>query len=637
MSGIFGIIRPPSVPVADAELAQMADTLKHRGPDGIRCSAVENAGLGHCMLHSTPESLHEILPFCDEASGLAITADARIDNREQLLADIPVRPTSGEVVCDSQLILRAYMKWGESCVDHLLGDFAFAIWDERVQSLFVARDHMGCKPFYYHCHAGVFVFASSAMAVARIQAVKATINEGRVADYLVQELEGINKTCSWYNEISRMPPAHSGHYSNNHFRVRQYWTLQSADISHLKTDEDYQEAFTEIYTEAVRTRLRCHTEPASMLSGGLDSSTIVALARDVLVAEGRPPLRTYSGISEEGESCPETQSVEAVVAQGDLISTYLRPSDTDKYTNALTSAMEVMEDPFDGSWTLLAPMFHLAAIDGGRVLLSGVDGECAVGAPTNYITRLLRSGLWRNAWREARGFSRHFWCGDYSAPQLYLRALYSCLVPESLRVIKRRFCAPVRYKRFCEKSKIEPEFAQRVNLFGRVLEYEQSMLSDSRASLRSWHQHIVQVPYLTVAIERYERLASYFGVDVRHPLLDIRLLEFSAALPLSQKVRGGWSKFMLRRVADERLASSIAWREGREQLGWKFTERRAKNLESGLGFPVDAMKELLAPYVSQRRLEQCQSDDVFRGGASPLIGMWIDYCLYEWLQQHKAD
>ena len=128
----------------------MADTLKHRGPDGINYFARGNVGLGHCMLQSTPESLHETLPLRDEAAGLTITADARIDNRERLITDIPVRAASGHVITDSQLILHAYIKWGEACVDHLLGDIAFAIWHERAQSLFIARDHMSCNPFYDH-------------------------------------------------------------------------------------------------------------------------------------------------------------------------------------------------------------------------------------------------------------------------------------------------------------------------------------------------------------------------------------------------------------------------------------------------------------------------------------------------------
>ncbi len=439
MSGIFGIIRLPGATVSDAELAPMAETLKHRGPDGIRYFARQNAGLGHCMLQSTPESVHETLPLRDEAAGLTITADARIDNREELMAAIPVRVAPGQVVTDSQLILHAYRKWGEHCVDHLLGDFAFAIWDERASALFVARDHMGCKPFYYHCHDGLFVFASSAMAVARVPEVKATLNEGRVADYLVQELEGINKTCSWFNEISRMPPAQCGYFRNNTFQYRQYWTLEPADLSHLKTDDDYLEAFTEVYTEAVRCRLRCQTQPASMLSGGLDSSTIVALARDILVAEGRAAVeRLYSGISEEGVNCPETKSIDAVVAQGMLGSTRMRPSNMDSYLDAIWAATQFLEDPFDSNCTLLSLMFLMAERDGCRVVVSGVDGEHAVGLPTNYVSYLLRQGKWLAAWNEAKGLSQHYWRGHHSPSNLFALALRSRYTPDFVRTLKRR-------------------------------------------------------------------------------------------------------------------------------------------------------------------------------------------------------
>jgi asparagine synthase (glutamine-hydrolysing) len=631
MSGIFGIIRLPGATVADVELAPMAETLKHRGPDGINYFARDNAGLGHCMLQSTPESLHETLPFRDEAAGLTITADARIDNREQLMADIPVRASNGQVITDSQLILHAYSKWGEGCVDHLLGDFVFAIWNERTQALFVARDHMGCKPFYYHCHHGLFVFASSAMAVARVPEVKATLNEGRVADYLVQELEGINKTCSWYNEISRMPPAQCGHFRNNTFQYRQYWTLEPADLSHLKTDEDYLEAFTEVYTEAVRCRLRCQTEPASMLSGGLDSSTIVALARNILFQDRRPPLQVYSAISDEKEICPETQSIRAIIAQGNVKPRWLQPSDLDGYSGALACGMASIEDPFDGLGVLLAHMFLMSAKGSSRVLLGGLDGEHAVGAPTNYITQLLREGKLRGAWNEAQGFSQHYYRGYYSAPRLFIRSLRSVITPSILRLVKSRISAPLRYRNLREDSSISTDFAREVDLASRVSEYDRSNLVDYRTSLQGWHKQIMQVPYLVIAIERYERLGSYFGVEARHPLLDIRLLELSNALPLEQKAFAGWSKFLLRRLAIGQLPDSVVWREGWEQLGWKFALRRARKFAISPGFPIEDMSKRLALYTGPLALSNEECVDFLNGESYQQLDYYRLYRLYSWL------
>ena len=621
MSGIFGIVRQLPSKVTEAELVPMADALRHRGPDNISYNARENAGMGHCMLFSTPEALHEILPFREAVSGLTITADARIDNRKQLIADLAVHQSGSKAVTDSQLILYAYMKWGEACVEHLLGDFAFAIWNERLHSLFVARDHMGCKPFYYHCSEGQFVFSSSAMAIARVLGAKATLNEGRVADYLVEELEGIDNTCTWYNEISRMPPAHCAYYRNNRFQARRYWWLEPVDLSQLKTDEDYLAAFTEVYTDAVRCRLRCQTKPASMLSGGLDSSTMTALARDMLVAEGKSALRTYSGISDAGQTCPETQSVEAIIVQGKLTPKCFRPSDSDTYSAGLVAAMLNMEDPFDASWPLLSLMFLGTARDGGRSVLDGLDGDLSMGVPTSYIRLVMGGGDWRGAWREACGYSQHYYRGYFSASSLYLRAFRSLVTPGFLRGIKKKLGATSRYRNLMKDKLILRAFADRVKLPSRLLKYERS-LSPPDVGFQAWHKHVMQVPYLTAATERYERIASYFGVEARHPLLDIRLMAFSAALPMRYKVRDGWSKYMLRLLAQERLPENVAWREGSESLSWDFTERLTQQYAIKPGFPQASLEKSLSSWVNTNKLEKTLPEY-----------KWDYYSLHQWLAQ----
>ena len=126
----------------------MNDRLSHRGPDGSNTWCEGPVAFGHQMLMTTPESLNENLPFHDEKAGLAITADARIDNRKELSKHLDIE--DNENLADSYFILKAYEKWGENCPEKLLGDFAFAIWDSNKEQLFCARDHMGVKPFYYY-------------------------------------------------------------------------------------------------------------------------------------------------------------------------------------------------------------------------------------------------------------------------------------------------------------------------------------------------------------------------------------------------------------------------------------------------------------------------------------------------------
>jgi len=148
MSAIIGIYNRTGQPVDPEALQGMTDILTHRGPDGQGVWASGPAGLGHRMLWTTPESLHETLPFADDAAGLTITADARIDNREELLPLLGLTDGPPEQVSDSRVILAAYAKWGEHCPEHLLGDFAFVIWDAAAQTLFCACDHFGVKPLY---------------------------------------------------------------------------------------------------------------------------------------------------------------------------------------------------------------------------------------------------------------------------------------------------------------------------------------------------------------------------------------------------------------------------------------------------------------------------------------------------------
>lgn len=632
MSGIFGIIRQLGATVTETELERMVDALKHRGPDGIHYTAKDNAGLGHCMLHSTPEALHEQLPYRHEVAGLTITADARIDNRDELIPKLGVRERGGQVITDSRLILNAFIKWGENCVDHLRGDFAFAIWDEKAQSLFVARDHMGCKPFYYHCGEGLFVFASSSMAIAGVAGVDALLNEGRVLDYLVEYLEGINKTCTFYHDVLRLPSAHCGNFHKGVITCRQYWSLGPADLSHLKTDEDYLEAFVDVYAKAVRSRIRSHTAPASMLSGGLDSSTVVALARETLGLENGPQLRTYSAVSMPGKDCAETKSVEAILDQGNLEARLLRPIDAANSSAAILSALDHMEDPFDGTWTLLAMMFLSASEDGVRSMLSGLEGDLALGAPTGYITYLVQQGAWQEAWKEAHGYSQRFYRGYYSGPSIFWQALRSAYVPNILRWGRRKVNLLSRDKKIVADRLIRPGFARKADMASRMLEYERSMPAPG-SDLQSWYRQTMQVPYLTVAVERYERLASYFGVEVRHPLLDIELQKFSSALPLKYKVRDGWTKFLMRLLANERLPHSVAWREGKDSLGWSFSEPVARGFGVNPGFPVESMKTVLASCLDIEGMDMALKEGVFGDNDFKLEESWHRYILYRWLTQ----
>ena len=202
MSGITGIYFVDGRPVDASRLERMVNVLSHRGPDGIGMWSEGPVGFGHRMLWTTPESRRETLPLVSQCDGLVITADARIDNREELADLLDINNNQLELLSDSALILAAYERWGEDSPEKLLGDFAFVIWDRRKRELFAARDFFGTKPFYYYFGGGTFAFASEIKSIFRSGVVARIVNEVRVADFLsASGPEGDDCTITCYRGV----------------------------------------------------------------------------------------------------------------------------------------------------------------------------------------------------------------------------------------------------------------------------------------------------------------------------------------------------------------------------------------------------------------------------------------------------
>ena len=266
MSGIMGIYHLDGHPVDREKISKMVDILAHRGVDGADIWLDKSVGFGHRMLWTTPESLIEKLPLVKQDGDLVITSDARIDNREELIAKLQINNRPSDKIVDSELILAAYEKWGEHCPEHLLGDFAFAIWDKRKQKVFCARDPMGVKPFYYYRSNRLFAFASEIKALLCLPEIPRKINELGIGLYLAGISE--DEEITFYQNIQRLPKAHSIAISSQSNKLQRYWSLDPSRELKLSSNEEYAEAYREIFTEAVRCRLRSAFPVGSMLSGG---------------------------------------------------------------------------------------------------------------------------------------------------------------------------------------------------------------------------------------------------------------------------------------------------------------------------------------------------------------------------------
>ena len=250
-------------------------------------------GLGHTLLRTTFESESERQP-CSLDGQVWITADARIDGRADLIKQLAARgcavPKNSP---DVELILHAYQVWGEDCLSHLLGDFAFAIWDGPRRRLLCARDHLGVKPFYYADTGRTLVFSNTLNCVRQHPDVSDRLNDLAIADFLLFDFNQDPATTS-FADIRRLPPAHYLTWEDDGLKVRRYWTLPKKGPVRYPRQRDYVEHFKELLGEAVSDRLRTD-QVGMMMSGGLDSSLVAASAKRILAQKAAPfDLRAHT-------------------------------------------------------------------------------------------------------------------------------------------------------------------------------------------------------------------------------------------------------------------------------------------------------------------------------------------------------
>ena len=606
MSGIFGLFNQNGAPATQTETTQMAALLERRGPDRTGIWHQACVGIGHTLLATTPEALFEHQPFAHTASGCTITADVRLDNRGELLTALRLTDRAKDIG-DAEIILQSYLAWGQDCVEHFLGDFTFAIYDSKQKTLFCARDHFGVRPFYYHHTPGqFFVFASEPRAILALEKVPCIINEGRIADFLVNQLEGIDKTSTFFANIYRLPPAHSVTVTPDNMQLRRYWKLQADPELQLSSDDEYAEALLEVFTKSVNCRLRSAGKVGSMLSGGMDSGSIVAVAKELLAKEGKGPLSTFSAIGPDSAACTETRTIHAALNTSGIDPHTISYDQLDAMLPELSELTWNQNEPFDNHMTLPRAVYLLAQQQGINIIMDGIDGDTVL-SEGSHIARLLRRGNLITAYREAVG-QNLFWKGSYPAwHQLYL-GVRSAYTPETVKYLYHRLINCRRNKRTLEKSintsLINRHFAQQINLGKRLQKLNSHSKSGMMATSGSEAAHTLSHPYLTVGIERYNRVASALAIEPRHPWLDRRLVSFCMTLPSEQKLGQGWPKMILRRAMSNHLPDAVRWRKGKEHLGWEFTKVLTKHTQEDMLNTITTNSAIINSYINKTRFEK---------------------------------
>ena len=633
MSAITGIYRLNGQVIDDCVLQRMTDILAHRGPDASHTWHHASVGLGHRMLWTTPESLHERLPLISDGGRYALTADARIDNRDELIAALD--PPSNEPT-DTELILHAYQRCREHCPEYLIGDFAFALWDEARRSMFCARDHIGVKPLYYYQAEGLFAFASEIKALLSLPMVPQELNEVSVASFLAQNYN--DRALTSYQGILRLPAAHTLTIRPEGTSLRQYWAPDVTREIHFDTDEEYEQAFCDIFTEAVRCRLRSAFPVGSQLSGGLDSSAIVGVARHLLRRENADSagtslaaMHTFSVVYDETPEEDERPYIDAVLAVGHVIPHFVHIDQLSPLADVGRMLWHHDEPYASANWFPYWALFQSARKAGIRVLLDGVYGDQTVGYGEEYLVDLVRQRKWHTMLREAKSYATNF---DFPLRKILWRLVVvpSVLdfVPPSIRIASRKIRNQLN-RQYVEHNFIRDEFSRRIHLLDQI-QVEQEALLHVKNFRKLHYGDIAELAENLRALEASDKTAAGCSIEIRYPFLDRRLIEFCVALPPAQRLHHGWTRSIARRSLSRYLPVEIQKRNDKAVIAASIN--RALLLYDGerIKNALFADAEMIEPYVNVPSVQDAYHR-FSEGGKGSLLRAWRPIILALWLQR----
>lgn len=632
MSGIAGIVHRDGRPASPDAIARMSAAIAHRGNDASGVICVGPVALAHRMSWSTPESRRETQPLVRSAPGSWLVADARIDNRGELASLLRVPEPSR--ITDAELIVRSYERWGRRCVEHIIGDFAFALWDDESRELFCARDPMGVKPLYYFESVNTFAFASEAKALFALEVVPREIDPLQVARFLEGTIG--DRECTHFKGVRRLPAAHWIAMGCNRSSRAQYWRPDPEREVRYSSSGEYAEAFRDIFTEAVRARMRSVSAVGAALSGGLDSSSIVCTARELRRESGGEPIHSFSLVfpslpGNDLRLIDERPFIESVVRAGGVIPTYVRGDELSPAAD-VGEILGTLDEPYPAfNLYLHWAMYRAARERGARVFLDGFDGDTAVSHGFGRFTGLVNRGEWEIFEQETRALAErrqvrpealleHFGLphltalarrGSWLAWSRATRELTSRFdlpltgvsVNQGLRPatpsLLRGVYRAIRGRRLESGTLLLPELvrALRDGDDGSRGDADVNALSTERES----HAQGLSQPAYQLTLEIADRCAAAFGIEARYPFFDRRLIDYCVALPDSQKLADGWPRFAFRRAMEGILPPEIQWRTGKGNLSPNF-HRTLRAAQVAMGpLPADSP---LAAYLDVHAVEE---------------------------------
>jgi len=519
------------------------------------------------------------------------------------------------------------------------------------------------KPFYYYRGAETFIFASELKSLLAVGQVPRRINEEAIAHHLQGSIHQ-EKEITYWEEVRRLPGGHALVAEPDAFRLQAYWPPTDVQPLALNSDEAYAEAFREIFEEAVRCRLRSAFPVGSFLSGGLDSSSVACMARDLLADEGTS-LHTFSAIwpslsEEERKLTDEQEYIQAVLDTGGFTPHVIR-ADEHSPLEEVEKVMAMHGQLLYGTnFYVHLNAYTRARASGVRVLLDGLDGDSVVSYGHEYLGKLLREERWEEfltiaealeerervpTWRYAdhygmphlkklaeqgdwRRFRRQasFFIDEleFSRKRIYLQQGLKHALPDAVL----RMWRAVRGKDGSQEapSLIRKDFARRVQ--------EESTSSNGEALDLGQRWEAITNGIWQAVMEMDDVPAAVHHVEPRSPFFDRRLIEFCVAMPRGQSLKGGWTRSILRRAMEGVLPPEIQWRTRKSNATPGFVRGLLRGDRDKLERAVQDEAGVLRAYVDMDVLQSAfgafMEDPLNAQGAS--MDVFSATTLYFWLR-----
>lgn len=567
MSGIAGIVRFDGAPIEPGLVEKMTAAMAHRGPDGIRHWRKGPVALGQCMLCTTPESLEETQPLSNEDESVVLVMDGRLDNWLELRSELQARGAVLRSRSDAELVLKAYETWDKDCLTHIDGDFALAIWDGRRGTAFCARDRMGNKPFNYHWDGKTLTFSSELHAVLAMPWVKRELNEGLLAEYLT--IEWFSRDETPWRGVHRLVEAHWMEVGGAGPRPREYWRPDLFSPLIYKSEDEYAEHYRHLFADAVRRASRSDRKLGIEVSGGLDSSAILAVAEDLRRRQEllAPGIAAYTLRFDDESEANEMAYARAVGAHVGVpvreIDPALKPLSW--YRDWATTYKEFPSYP---NGVLMIGIRESARDDGCRVILNGVGGDEWLWGNRAYYAEELAAGRWRSLYQcfkadqgEVGARSALWWFARHAA----------MLLPWFAEEALRRTWSLFGSQAIDRKAWLTPKLSRIASQRKANLALSFAGVRFGRAGHRVQYETLYSA-YSVIAREMEERIAASLGIEVRLPFWNTAMVQFAFSTPERLRMRGETPKLLHRRAMAGLLPDIV--RERKDKADFMVTFRK---------------------------------------------------------------